>query len=64
MKVSKDRIVTLVRETGDADRAAAAERQLPDEIDLERDRGTLEDLGLDPKEVLQKITGEGIPKLS
>jgi hypothetical protein len=64
MKVSKDRIVTLVRESGDADRAAAAERQLPDEIDLERDRGTLEDLGLDPKELLQKITGEGIPKLS
>jgi hypothetical protein len=64
MKVSKDRIVTLVRETGDADRAAAAERQLPDEIDLERDRSTLEELGLDPKEVLQKITGEGIPKLS
>lgn len=64
MLVSKDRILTLLRERGDQQKADAVDRELPDEIDLERDRGTLENLGLDPKELLQKLTGEGIPELS
>ena len=64
MLVSKDRILTLLRERGDQQKADAVDRELPDEIDLERDRGALENLGLDPKELLQKLTGEGIPELS
>ena len=64
MQVSKDRILALLREGGDQQKADAVDRQLPDEIDFERDRGALENLGLDPKELLQKITGEGIPELS
>jgi hypothetical protein len=63
-QVSKDQILALLREEGDHDAAARADRELPDEVDVERDAGLLEGLGLDPKEALQKISGEGIPKLS
>jgi hypothetical protein len=64
MQVNKDRILELLREQGDHETAAQADRELPDEVDVERDAGLLEGLGLDPKEVLQKISGEGIPRLS
>ena len=64
MEVNRDRIVELLREEGEGERAARAERELPEVVDIERDAGLLEGLGLDPKEVLQKISGEGIPKLS
>lgn len=64
MQVNKDRILEMLREQGDHDTAARADRELPDEVDVERDAGLLEGLGLDPKEVLQKISGEGIPRLS
>jgi hypothetical protein len=64
MQVNKDRILEMLREQGDHDTAARADRELPDEVDIERDEGRLEGLGLDPKELLQKISGEGIPRLS
>ncbi len=64
MEINRDRIVELLREEGEGERAARAERELPEVVDIERDAGLLEGLGLDPKEVLQKISGEGIPKLS
>jgi len=64
MQVNKDRILEMLREQGDHDTAARADRELPDEVDIEGDEGRLEGLGLDPKELLQKISGEGIPRLS
>jgi hypothetical protein len=64
MQVNKDRILEMLREQDDHDTAARADRELPDEVDIERDEGRLEGLGLDPKELLQKISGEGIPRLS
>ena len=64
MHVTKDKIVEMLRGQGEADKASRAERDLPDEIDLERDQGVLDELGLDPKELLQRFGGEGIPRLS
>jgi hypothetical protein len=64
MQITKDKIVEMLRGRGEADRASRAERDLPDEIDLERDQGVLDELGLDPKELLQRFGGEGIPRLS
>ena len=64
MRLTRERIVEMLRDQGDADRASRAERELPDEVDVERDRTVLEQLGLDPKEVLQRFAGEGIPRLS
>jgi hypothetical protein len=64
MQMTKDKIVEMLRGQGEADKASRAERDLPDEIDLERDQGVLDELGLDPKELLQRFGGEGIPRLS
>jgi len=64
MQITKDKVVEMLRGQGEADKASRAERDLPDEIDLERDQGVLDELGLDPKELLQRFGGEGIPRLS
>ncbi len=64
MHMTKDQIVEMLRGQGEADKASRAERELPDEVDLERDQGVLDELGLDPKELLQRFGGEGIPRLS
>ena len=64
MHMTKDKIVEMLRGQGEADKASRAERELPDEVDLERDQGVLDELGLDPKELLQRFGGEGIPRLS
>lgn len=64
MRFTKSEIVTMLRESGDEGRAGQADRDLPDDVDTERDRGTLDKLGLDPKELHQKLTGEGVPHLS
>ena len=64
MQITKDKIVEMLLGQGEADKASRAERDLPDEIDLERDQGVLDELGLDPKELLQRFGGEGIPRLS
>ena len=64
MQMTKDKIVEMLRGQGEADKASRAERDLPDEIDLERDQVVLDELGLDPKELLQRFGGEGIPRLS
>ena len=64
MQITKEGIVEMLRGQGEADKASRAERELPDEVDLERDQGVLDELGLDPKELLQRFGGEGIPRLS
>jgi hypothetical protein len=64
MHTTKDWILALLRENGDEAAAGRADRELPDEVDTERDAAALESLGLDPKEVHQKLTGGGIPHLS
>ncbi len=64
MRITRDKIVEMLNNEGQADKASRAERELPDEIDIERDQGVLDELGLDPKELLQRFAGEGIPRLS
>lgn len=64
MQTPKERIVKLLRESGDEDKARRVERELADDVDTERDRSHLERLGIDPEELHQKLTGEGIPQMS
>lgn len=64
MQIPKDRILEMLRTDGDETTAGQADRDLPDEVDTERDHEALSKLGLDPKDLLQKIDGVGIPKLS
>lgn len=64
MQTTKARIINMLRESGDDDKARLVERELADDVDTERDRADLVRLGLDPEELHQKLTGEGIPQMS
>jgi hypothetical protein len=64
VQTTKARIIHMLRESGDEDKARLVERELAADVDTERDRADLERLGLDPEELHQKLTGEGIPQMS
>ena len=55
MEIPKDKIIQLLRDRGDHDKAAEADRELPDKVDHEEDSNLLEKHGIDPKELLGKI---------
>jgi hypothetical protein len=57
MEIPKDKILDLLRERRDNDKADQAERELPDRVDPERDRGTLDKLGIDPQDLLGNLPG-------
>jgi hypothetical protein len=57
MEIPKDKILDLLRERGDHDKAEQADRDLPDRVDPERDRGVLDKLGIDPQDLLGKLPG-------
>ena len=63
MQTTKARIINMLRGSGDDDKARLVERELADDVDTERDRADIERLGLDPEELHQKLTGEGIPQM-
>jgi len=60
MQIDKQTIVDQLRQRGDQDKADQAEQQLPDQVDHEQHAGVLENLGINPKELL---SGKGIPGL-
>ena len=62
MEIPKDKILELLRQRGDNDRAAEADRELPDQVDTDRDSGLLSKLGIDPKDLLGGLGGK-IPGL-
>jgi hypothetical protein len=57
MEIPKDKILDLLRERGDHDKADQADRELPDRVDPERDRGILDKLGIDPQGLLGNLPG-------
>ena len=57
MEIPKDAILNFLRERGDSDRAEEAERELPDQVDTERDAGVLGRFGLDPQDLMEKVGG-------
>jgi hypothetical protein len=64
MHVTKAAILELLRSSGDETTLDRAARELPADLDLARDWAALERLGLNPKELVGKIDGAGIPGLS
>jgi hypothetical protein len=48
VRVSKQQIVAFIRERGDGDRAAAAESELPDVVDLPKDDDLVTKFGVSP----------------
>jgi hypothetical protein len=57
MEIPKDKILDLLRQRGDHDKAEQADQQLPDQVDPERDRGILEQLGINPQDLLGNLPG-------
>jgi hypothetical protein len=52
MEIPKEAILEFLRERGDSQQASEAERELPDQVDTERDSGLLARFGVDPQELL------------
>ena len=48
MQVSKQQIVEFIRQRGDDVRAAQAEAELPDSVDLPKDEDLVTKFGVDP----------------
>ena len=61
MEIPKDRILDLIKQQGDSNQASQADRELPDQVDPQRDSGLLSKFGLDPQDVMSKLGGGGIP---
>ena len=59
MQIDKDTILSLLRSRGDHEKAAQAERELPDKVDHDEQAGLLEKFGVNPQELLGKLGGLG-----
>ena len=59
MEIPKDKILELLKQRGEHDKAQQADQELPDQVDPEQHRGTLEKLGIDPKDLLGNLGGMG-----
>lgn len=57
MEIDKDQILGMLRERGEDEQAAQAERELPSTVDTERDAGLLQKFGIEPEELLSRFTG-------
>ena len=62
MEIPKDKILELLRQRGDHDKADEAGKELPDQVDTDRDSGLLSKFGIDPKDLLGGLGGK-IPGL-
>jgi hypothetical protein len=62
MEIPKDQILDMIKQHGKGDQVDQADKELPDQVDPERDSGLLEKFGLKPGDVLSKLGG-GIPGL-
>ena len=62
MEIPKDKILELLKQQGKDDQVEPARKELPDQVDPERDSGLLAKFGIDPQDLLGKFGG-GIPGL-
>ena len=59
MEIPKDKILDLLRQRGDNDKAQQADQQLPDQVDTEKHRDLLDQLGINPEDLLGNLGGLG-----
>ena len=57
VNLDKQELLRLLRTQGDNDTADKAERELPDQIDTDRDGDALDSLGLDRTQLMAKLAG-------
>ncbi|CAN5671013.1 hypothetical protein BH24ACT13_BH24ACT13_10390 [soil metagenome] len=59
MQFDKTQIIDMLKSQGDNDKAQQADKELPQQVDTERDSGMLEKLGLNPADLMSKLGGGG-----
>lgn len=59
MEIPKEKILELLRQRGEGDKAQKADQELPDQVDPERDKGILDQIGIDPQDLLGQLGGIG-----
>jgi hypothetical protein len=57
MEIDKETVLGFLREQGEQDKADQAARELPDRVDTERDGSLLARFGIDPSDLIGKVTG-------
>lgn len=57
MQIDKQQILDLLRSTGETGKADQAQKDLPDQVDTERDSGLLSNVGIDVNALLSKLPG-------
>ncbi len=57
MQISKDQIVSFLKERGDHQQADQAQQQLPDQVDTDQHADLLAQHGLNPQDLLKKFGG-------
>lgn len=60
MNIDKDQILQLLRSQGDETKAQQADQELPGTVDTDQHAGLLSTLGLDPQDLIAKLSGGGL----
>ena len=60
MQIPKEQILDLLRQQGKSDQVEQADKELPGQVDTDRDAGLLSKFGLDPAELVTKLGGGGL----
>jgi hypothetical protein len=55
VQFDKQQIIQMLREQGDHDKAQKAEQQLPDKVDPEEHKNLLEEVGINPQDLISKL---------
>jgi len=63
LNIDKSQILELLRSQGDHGKADQADKELPDQVDTDRDGGLLGKFGIDVGSLIAKMGGGGIGKL-
>ena len=59
MNIDKSMILDLLRGDGRDTQAEQADRELPEQVDTDSHAGLLEKLGVNPADLIAKVTGGG-----
>jgi hypothetical protein len=59
MQIDKQQIIDLLRQQGNDQQAQQADQQLPDQVDTDQHSSLLQQLGIDPQELIGRFLGGG-----
>jgi len=59
MQIDKNKIMDMLRSKGDQPKTDQAGKELPDKVDTDKDSGLLAKFGINPKDLMGKLSGLG-----